>query len=100
LNRSRESHRERNMAYAALWLSLFLSAGLLFGWLGWNIIKLPNGEVIGLILFYFPALAISSLFHITATDHISVLLTTAFYGTVGFLLGWGIEKIIKRIRRI
>jgi len=74
----------------------FLAAGVLFGWLGWGLIKWPPAEIAGMILFYFPALAISSLLHITATDQVSVLLTAILYGISGFLLGLLVQKISRR----
>jgi len=74
----------------------FLAAGVLFGWLGWGLIKWPNAEVAGMILFYYPALALSSLLHITATDRASVLLTAILYGIIGFLTGLLIQKIFRR----
>jgi hypothetical protein len=77
-----------------------LTAGVLFGWLGWGLIKWANLEIAGLILFYFPALALSSLLHITSTDRTSVLLAAALYGIIGFLLGWAVERIVKRPRRV
>lgn len=77
----------------------FLAAGVLFGWLGWGLIKWPNAETAGMILFYFPALAISSLLHITATDDISALLTAILYGTIGFLVGLLIQRIFGRSKK-
>ena len=73
-----------------------LVAGVLFGWLDWGLLKCPNAETASMILFYFPALAISSLLHITATDQVSVLLTTILYGIVGFLAGLLIHKVSGR----
>ena len=73
-----------------------LVAGVLFGWLGWGLLKCPNAETAGMILFYFPALAISSLLHITATDQVSVLLTAILYGITGFLAGLLIQKVFGR----
>jgi hypothetical protein len=73
-----------------------LTAGILFGWLGWGLIKWANLEIAGLILFYFPALALNSLLHITATDRVSVLLTAALYGIIGFLIGLLIQRIFRR----
>ena len=76
-----------------------MTAGVLFGWLGWGLIKWPNAEIAGMILFYFPALALCSLLHITATDRTSVLLTAALYGIIGFLIGLLIQRIFRRLRK-
>ncbi len=73
-----------------------LTAGVLFGWFGWGSIKWPHTEIAGMILFYFPALALSSLLHITATDRVSVLLTAILYEISGFLIGLLIQKIFRR----
>ena len=74
----------------------FLAAGVLFGWLGWGLIKWPKTEIAGMILFYFPALVLSSLLHITATDRVSVRLTAILYGFIGFLIGLLIQKMFSR----
>lgn len=74
----------------------FLAAGVLFGWLGWGLIKWPNGETAGMILFYYPALALSSLLHITARDRTSVVVTAILYGIIGFFIGLVIQKIFRR----
>lgn len=49
-----------------------------------------------MLLFYYPALALSSLLHITAKDRVSVRLTAILYGIIGFLIGLLIQKIFRR----
>ena len=74
-------------------------AGLIFGWLGWALLKLPITEPAGLVLLYFPVRVFCSLAHITATDGVAVPFTTALYGIAGFSLGWSVE-IFRRRRHL
>jgi len=71
-------------------------AGVLFGWLGWGLMKQPATESLGMILLYLPALAISSLLHIAATDQVSVFSTASLYGITGFSIGLLIQRCFRR----
>jgi len=66
---------------------LSLLAGLLFGWLGWGLLKLPITEPAGLVLLYFPVRVVCRSFHIPETDSVAVPCTIVLYGVVGFFIG-------------
>ncbi len=76
----------------AKWVGLGI--GVLFGSLGWAILKVPSLEVAGQCLFYFPALAVSSVLGVTATDRVAVVETAALYGLLFFLIGWALGWLL------
>ena len=76
-----------------------LAAGVGFGYFGWGLMHNPATEVPGMLLFFYPALALSALLHITATDETSQILTASLYGIVLFLLGLAVEWVHRRLTR-
>lgn len=72
-------------------------AGVLFGVFGWRLSR--SAEVAWYLLIYYPALLVSQLLHLGNDDRAALTATVLLYGVSGFLAGWAVDSIRRRLNR-